>query len=163
MRRQLLIAAVAGVVLFVLVLAGVFSGGGGAGVDVGGSAPPTSTATTSSTTSSTTPNGNLVGAGCDSPRPGLRDKIVERATDLVDFGTVQSAKAPDGALAVSAPLRPAGPRSAIATWLVAGTRITSANADAGAQSSFPTATPPAGDRAAIAQSQGCLRTVLAVG
>lgn len=162
MRRQLLIAGVAGVVLFVLVLAGVFGGDSGS-VEVGGGVPPTSTATTSTTPPGTTPNGRPVGAGCRAPRPQLRNQIAERATDLVDFGTVQTAKAADGALAVSAPLRPSTQQSAVATWLVAGTRITSANAEAGAQSSFPTASPPAGDRAAVAGSQACVRAVLPPG
>jgi hypothetical protein len=161
-RRQLLIAGAAGVVLFVLVVAGVFSGGG-ADVGGGGGAPPTSTPTTSTTPAGTTPNGRPVGAGCATPRPQLRNQIDERSTDLVDFGTVQTSKAPDGALAVSAPLRPASQQSAVATWLVAGTRITSANGDAGAQSSFPAASPPAGDRAAVAASQACVRAVLPPG
>jgi hypothetical protein len=161
-RRQLLIAGLAGVVLFVLVIAGVFSGGGSS-IDVGGGVPPTSTAPTTSTPVGTTPEGRPVGGGCGTPRPQLRNQIVERATDVVDFGTVQTARAPGGALAVSAPLRPATQSSAVATWLVAGTRITSANADAAAQSSFPAASPSVADRAAVARSQTCVRAVLPPG
>jgi hypothetical protein len=88
------------------------------------------------------------------------ERIAGHATDLVDFTPAQSAAAPGGGVAVSAPIRPSTSRGAVATWLVAGARVTAANADARDQSSFAAAPVPASTRAAIARSQTCVRSVL---
>jgi hypothetical protein len=150
------IAVLAGIVVIVAAIAAVTAndGDGGFGAGVGQAPSPTAT------TKAPQPAQNV---RCETPRIAVLERIGGHTTDLVDFTPAHTVAAPGGRVVASAPVRPAVTGAAIATWVVSGANVSSANATARDHSSFASKSVPSSDRAAVAHAEACVRAGLTSG